>query len=121
MKFKQYFVRMYTLCDFDPSFLFSNILIFMELKRKIKDNDKQLVQILQNYWQWWGNSPEDNPDNNPECSIRIDTNNSLVFLQNPFETGNTSYDYRESYSTRIFNTISVNYFILFSRRCGFLW
>ena len=38
-----------------------------------------------------GNSPEDSPDNNPKCSINIDTNNSIVFLQNPFETGNTSY------------------------------
>lgn len=76
------------------------------IEKEIQSNDKELVQILQNYWQWSGNSPEDNPDNSPKCSIHIDTNNSLVFLQNPFETGNTSYDCTE-------NPIPEGYSILF--------
>ena len=63
-----------------------------EVQSNNNTNNKQLVQFLQNYWQWFGNSPEDSPDNNPKCSIHIDTNNSIVFLLNPFETGDTSYD-----------------------------
>jgi hypothetical protein len=63
-----------------------------EVQSNNNTNNKQLVQFLQNYWQWFGNSPEDSPDNNPKCSIHIDTNHSIVFLLNPFETGNTSYD-----------------------------
>jgi hypothetical protein len=76
-------------------FFYFQIFNVYGIEKEIQDNDKQLVQMLQNYWQWWGNSPEDNPDNNPKCSIHIDTNNSFVFLQNPFETGNTSYDCTE--------------------------
>ena len=92
------------------------------IEKENQTNNKQLVEFLQNYWQWWGNSPEDSPDNNPKCSINIDTNNSIVFLQNPFETGNTSYDCTENPIPRwIFNTISINFFILFSRRCRSVW
>jgi hypothetical protein len=58
------------------------------IEKEIHNNNKELVKILQNYWQWWGNFPEDNPDNSPNCT--------LVFLQNPFETGNTSYDCTEN-------------------------
>src|SRR5215208_8009134 len=70
------------------------------------NNNQQLVRGLQNYWQWWGNSPEDSPDNNPKCSIHIDTNNSIIFLLNPFETGETSYDCTD-------NPIPQGYSILF--------
>ena len=76
------------------------------IEKEIQSNNKELVQFLQNYWQWWGNSPEDSPDNNPKCSIHIDTNNSIVFLQNPFETGNISYDCTE-------NPIPSGYLIFF--------
>jgi hypothetical protein len=76
------------------------------IEKENQTNNKQLVEFLENYWQWGGNSPEDSPDNNPKCSINIDTNNSIVFLQNPFETGNTSYDCTE-------NPIPRGYSILF--------
>jgi hypothetical protein len=76
------------------------------IEKEIQSNNKELVQFLQNYWQWWGNSPEDTPDNNPKCSIHIDTNNSIVFLLNPFETGDNSYDCTE-------NTIPYGYLIFF--------
>lgn len=70
------------------------------------DKNEQLVPILEKYWQWWGNSPEDTPDNNPTCSIRISENLSFVFLQNSFETDNTSYDCTNT-------PISQGYSILF--------
>src|SRR5574339_390942 len=76
------------------------------IEKEIQSNNKQLVESLQNYWQWWGNSTEDSPENNPKCSIHIDTNNSVVFLQNPFETGDTSYDCTE-------NPIPNGYLIFF--------
>jgi hypothetical protein len=65
------------------------------IEKEIQSNNRELVQILQNYWQWFGNSPEDSPDNNPKCSMHIDTNNSIVFLLNPFEAGDNSYDCTE--------------------------
>jgi len=93
--------------DFGLNFLLSNIFCLWNWKDiQSNNNNKQLVQSLQNFWQWWGNSPEDRPNNNPKCSIHIDTNNSIVFLQNPFETGNTSYDCTE-------NPISSGYLIFF--------
>lgn len=72
---------------------------------EIQNYDKKLVNILLNYWNWWNNSPEDNPDNDPKCSIHIDTKNNIAFLQNSFETDNTSYDCIE-------NPIPKGYFIL---------
>ena len=71
------------------AFFYFHIFNVYGIEKEIQTNDKQLVQFLQNYWQWFGNSPEDSPDNNPKCSMHIDTKNSIVFLQNPFETGNT--------------------------------
>ena len=76
------------------------------IEKEIHSNNKELVQFLQNYWQWWGNAPEDSPDNNPKCSIHIDKNNSIVFLLNPFETGDNSYDCTE-------NPIPYGYSIFF--------
>jgi hypothetical protein len=88
------------------AFFYFQIYSVYGIEKEIQSNNRELVQILQNYWQWWGNSPEDSPDNNPKCSIHIDTNNSIVFLQNPFETGNTSYDCTE-------NPIPSGYLIFF--------
>src|SRR5919112_746544 len=47
-----------------------------------------------------------NTHNNPKCSIHIDTNNSIVFLLNPFEAGDNSYDCTE-------NPIPQGYSLLF--------
>jgi hypothetical protein len=55
-------------------------------------NDEKYTKTLENYWQWWGNTPEDNPDNDPKCSMYIDTKDSFIFLQNAFETGYKNYD-----------------------------
>jgi hypothetical protein len=87
-------------------FFYFQIFNIYGIEKENQSNDKQLVQILQNYWQWWSNSPEDNPDTNPKCSIHIDTNNSFIFLLNPFETGNTRYDCTE-------NPIPQGYSIVF--------
>jgi len=76
------------------------------LENEVQNDNKELVKVLENYWQWWSNSPEDNPDNEPSCSININTNYSFVYLQNPFETGDTTYDCIE-------NPIPKGYFIFF--------
>jgi hypothetical protein len=66
------------------------------VEREVQNETTSFVKILERYWQWWSNSPEDNPDNDPKCSIHIDTNNSFIFLQNAFETGNTNLDCTEN-------------------------
>ena len=68
--------------------------------------DSKLIHVLESYWQWWLNSPEDNPDNDPKCSIEINKNYSVVFLQNPFESEDNSYDCTE-------NPIPYGYSIFF--------
>jgi hypothetical protein len=75
------------------------------LENSTTENPK-LVEILERYWQWWSNSPEDNPDNDPKCSIDFDRKNSFIYLQNPFGSGNTNYDCTE-------NPIPHGYYILF--------
>jgi hypothetical protein len=52
------------------------------IEKENQTNNKQLVQFLQNYWQWFGNSPEDSPDNNPKCSIHIDTKSNQNLCYN---------------------------------------
>jgi hypothetical protein len=96
MKFNEYCMKIVFVMILTLIFYFQIYSVYGIEKEIQSSNNKQLVQSLQNYWQWWGNSPEDSPDNNPKCSIHIDTNNSIVFLQNPFETGDTSYDCTEN-------------------------
>ena len=91
MKFNEYCMKIVFFVILILIFYFQTYSLY-GIEKEIQANNKELVQILQNYWQWFGNSPEDSPDNNPKCSIQIDTNNSIVFLLNPFETGATSYD-----------------------------
>jgi hypothetical protein len=91
MKFNEYCMKIVFFVILILIFYFQTYSVY-GIEKEIQTNNKELVQILQNYWQWFGNSPEDSPDNNPKCSIHIDTNNSIVFLLNPFETGDTSYD-----------------------------
>lgn len=76
------------------------------VERAFQNEDISFVKILERYWQWWINSPEDNPDMDPKCSMNIDKEYSFIFLQNSFETENTNYDCTES-------TISKGYSILF--------
>jgi hypothetical protein len=57
-----------------------------------QNNKFELANILGSYWSWWTNSPEDAPENNPKCSMHINANDSFIFLMNPFETGNTTFD-----------------------------
>jgi hypothetical protein len=59
-------------------------------------NSIELEKILAKYWSWWSNSPEDQPEKNPKCSIGIDTEDSFVFLLDSFETGDVAYDCAES-------------------------
>jgi hypothetical protein len=107
MKFNEYCMKIVFVMILTLIFYFQTYSVYgIEKENQSNNNNKQLVQSLQNYWQWWGNSPEDSPDNNPKCSIHIDTNNSIVFLQNPFETGNASYDCTE-------NPIPYGYLIFF--------
>jgi hypothetical protein len=56
------------------------------------DDRIELDNILAKYWSWWSNSPEDQPENNPKCSMGIDTEDSFVFYINPFEIGDVAYD-----------------------------
>jgi hypothetical protein len=79
-------------------FAFSFLQIYNSygIEKMIQTNDEDLVQILEQYWQWWSNSPDDNPDNDPICSLHSNKEYSVTFLQNPFETGDTSYDCTEN-------------------------
>jgi hypothetical protein len=52
----------------------------------------ELQTILAKYWSWWGNSPEDDPEKDPTCSMGIDSEVSSVFFVNPFEVGDVFYD-----------------------------
>jgi hypothetical protein len=60
-----------------------------------KDSN-ELAKILAKYWSWWSNSQEDQPEKNPRCSMGIDTLDSFVFLLNPFEVGDVSYNCSDS-------------------------
>ena len=105
MKFNEYCMKIVFVMILTLIFYFQTYSIY-GIEKENQTNNKQLVQFLQNYWEWFGNSPEDSPDNNPKCSIHIDTNNSIVFLLNPFEAGDNSYDCTE-------NQIPQGYLILF--------
>jgi hypothetical protein len=67
----------------------------IENETKENDDDK-LLKVLEKWWMWWSNTPEDHPDipetPKPICSIDIDTEYSFVFLQDPFDMGKNSYD-----------------------------
>jgi hypothetical protein len=56
------------------------------------NNSTQLEKILAKYWSWWGNSPEDQPEKNPICSMGTDKNDSFAYFLNPFEVGDVAYD-----------------------------
>lgn len=56
------------------------------------DDMIEFNKILAKYWAWWDNSPEDQPENNPECSMGIDTEDSFVFYINPFAIGDVVYN-----------------------------
>jgi hypothetical protein len=56
------------------------------------NNSTELEKMLGKYWSWWFNSPEDQPEKNPICSMGTDKNNSLVFFINPFEVGDVAYN-----------------------------
>ena len=105
MKFNEYCMKIVFVMILTLIFYFQTYSIY-GIEKENQTNNKQLVQFLQNYWQWFGNSPEDSPDNNPKCSMHIDTNNSIVFLLNPFEAGDNSYDCTD-------NPIPQGYLLLF--------
>ena len=67
---------------------------------EIRNENASMVKILERYWQWWINSPEDNPDMTPKCSMQIDKEHSFIFLQNSFETENTDYNCTDSPITK---------------------
>jgi len=73
---------------------------------EVQNDEISLVKILERYFQWWINSPEDNPDSSPICSMNIDKEYFFIFLQNSFETENTNYDCTK-------NPITKGYSILF--------
>lgn len=52
----------------------------------------ELEKILAKYWNWWNNSPEDQPEENPKCSMGIDTEDSFVFYVDSFQAGDLIYD-----------------------------
>jgi hypothetical protein len=56
-----------------------------------RNNSVELQNILAKYWSWWSNSPEDQPEKNPKCSMGIDTKDSFVFYLEPFEIGDVAY------------------------------
>ena len=66
------------------------------IENGVQNGNLPFDKILEQYWQWWINSPEDNPDNDPKCSIHIDKKFSFIFLQNSFETENSNYDCTDS-------------------------
>jgi hypothetical protein len=51
-----------------------------------------LEKILGKYWSWWTNSPEDQPEKNPKCSMGIDNEDSFVFYLNSFDAGDLAYN-----------------------------
>ena len=64
MKFNEYCMKMYFFVFLMLIFYFQTYSVY-GTEKEIQSNDKELVQILENYWQWCGNSPEDSPDSNP--------------------------------------------------------
>lgn len=51
-----------------------------------------LEKILAEYLSWWTNSPEDQPEKNPKCSMGIDNEDSFVFYLDSFEAGDIAYN-----------------------------
>jgi hypothetical protein len=67
------------------------------IENEIKnENNVDLVKILEKWWMWWSNTPDDHPDTpgapKPICSMNIDREYSFIFLQDPFDMGENSYD-----------------------------
>jgi len=55
-------------------------------------NHIELDKALAKYWSWYSNSPEDQPEKNPKCSMGIDSEDSLVFYLDTFDAGDVKYN-----------------------------